>query len=55
MDKEVLVILKLKKIIFTAVKINFLVEVDSGNILVSIRIFSSEENYKYFIGYLYDD
>ena len=42
-------ILKLKK------KIVFLREVNIEKILVSNKISSDEKNYKYFIGYLYND
>ena len=39
----------------TAIKVLFLEDLDIENILVSSKIFSSGKNYKYFIGYLYDD
>ena len=31
------------------------VDVDFENVLLSNKIFSSEKNFKYFIGYLYND
>ena len=31
------------------------IEIDIKKILVSKKIFSGEKNYKYFIGYLYND
>ena len=46
-------ILKLKKINFFAIKVLFFVDIN--NVLLSKKISSREENYKYFIGYLYDD
>ena len=33
----------------------FLKDVDINNVVVSNKISSDEKNYKYFIGYLYDD
>ena len=39
----------------TAIRVLFLEDLDTENILVSSKIFSSGKNYKYFIGYLYDD
>ena len=45
-------ILKLKKIIFTAVRfLFFLKDVDIGKVLVS----NKKKNFKYFIGSLYND
>ena len=55
MDEELyLVILKMKNKIFTTIKSYFL-DVDTDNTIVIYKIYSSETNYKYFIGYLYDD
>ena len=48
-------ILKLKNKNVTAMKVLFFKDVDADNILVSKKISSYEENYEYFIGYLYDD
>ena len=48
--------LKLKKINFTAIKVVFFLEgVDIEKVLVSKKIYFGEKNYKYLIGYLYDD
>ena len=47
---------RLKNINFTAIKVLFLLEdVDDRKVLVSNKISSGEKNYKYFIGYLYND
>ena len=49
-------ILKLKKINFTVIKVLFFFEdVDIEKSLLSTKISSREKNYKYFIGCLYDD
>ena len=48
-------ILKLKKINFTTIKVLFLKDVDIEKVLVSNKIFCGEKNHKYFIGYLYDN
>ena len=49
-------ILKLKKINFTAIKVLFFLKgVDIEKVLVSNKISLGERNYKYFIGYLYND
>ena len=41
---------------FTAMKIHFFKkDVDTESILIFNKAFSSEKNYKYFIGYLCDD
>ena len=49
-------ILELKKNIFYHFKSPiFSEDVDIDNVLVSNKISSGEKNYKYFIGYLYDD
>ena len=54
--KERLAILKLKKINFTTIKVLFLKkDVDIEKVLVSRKISSGEKNYKYHIGYLYND
>ena len=42
--------LKLKKINFTAIR-----DVDIEKVYVSNKISFGEKNYKYFIGYLYND
>ena len=58
MDKEILglAILKSKKINFTTIKVLFFLEdADNEKISVSNKISFGEKNYKYFIGYLYDD
>ena len=44
-------ILKLKRIAFTTIKVPFLGDVDINNMLMSNKIFSGE----FFVGYLYDD
>ena len=47
-------VLKLKKINFTAIKLlYFLKDVDVEKVLVSKKVSSGEKNYKYFIGYCY--
>ena len=49
-------ILKLKNINFTAIKVLFFIEDrDVENASVSSKISAGEKSYKYFIGYLYDD
>ena len=54
--KKRLGILKLKKQSFTAIKVLFFKkDVDIEKELVSNKIYFGEKNYKYFIGYLYDD
>ena len=56
LKKERLAILKLKKINFTTIKVLFLKkDVDIEKVLISRKISSGEENYKYPIGYLYND
>ena len=46
----------MKKINFTPIKVLFLKkDVDIEKVLTSNKISSGEKNYKYFIGYLYDD
>ena len=45
-----------KKIFFYQLKSPFLLkDVDTEKVLVSKKISSGEKNYKYFIGYLYND
>ena len=48
-------ILKLKNINFTAIKVLFIKDVDVDNVLVPNKVSSGEKNYKYFIGYLHED
>ena len=48
-------ILKLKNINFTAIKVLFIKDVDIDNVLVPNKVSSGEKNYKYFIGYLHED
>ena len=49
-------ILILDKINFTTIKILFFKkDVDNEKVLVSKKISFGEKNYKYFIGYLYND
>ena len=59
MGKEILtliLILKLKNINFTANKTPiFLKDVDIEKVLVSNKTCFGEKNYKYFIGYLFND
>ena len=56
LKKERLAILRLKKINFTTIKVLFLKkDVDIEKVLISRKISSGEENYKYHIGYLYND
>ena len=50
-----MVILRLKKINVTAIKVLFLRDVDIEKILMSNKISFGIKKYKYFIGYLYDD
>ena len=53
---KILVILKLKKITFTVIKVLFFKkDIDIEKVLVSNKISSVEKNYEYFIGYLYND
>ena len=47
--------MKLKKINFTSSDSYFLGEVDIEKVLVSDKISFGKKNYKYFIGYLYND
>ena len=46
--------MKLKKLSFTAMRLS-LRDVDTEKVLVSNKISFGEKNYKYFIGYLYND
>ena len=46
-------ILKLKKINFTVIKVLFFIYIEKA--LVSNKIYSGGKNYKYFIGYFYND
>ena len=48
-------ILKLKKVNFTAIKVLFLKDVDIEKVLLSKKTSSGEKIYKCFIGYLYKD
>ena len=52
-------IIEKKKLTFRDIKIKksliFLENGDNGNALVSKKIISDKENYKYLIGYWYDD
>ena len=48
-------ILKLKKINFIAINVLFLEDVDNEKVLISNNICSPGKNYKYCIGYLYND
>ena len=45
----------MKKIIVTAIRSYFLGDVDIEKVLVSDKISFGEKNYKYFVGYLYND
>ena len=56
--KEILTFgdIEIEKIIFTVIKVLFFLEdVDPEKVLVSNKIFPCEKNYKYFIGFLYND
>ena len=51
-----LAILKLNKINFTVIRLLFFLgDADIEKLLVSDKISFGEKNYKYFIGYLYDN
>ena len=50
-----MVILKLQKTKFNSIKVLFFENVDTEKVLLSNKISSDEKNYKYFIGYLYND
>ena len=57
MDKEILMFgnIEIEKINFTVMRLLlFLGDVDIEKILVSNKISFGENNYKYFIGYLYN-
>ena len=57
MDKEILTFgnIEIEKINFTVMRLLlFLGDVDIEKILVSNKISFGENNYKYFIGYLYN-
>ena len=57
MDKEILTFgnIEIEKINFTGMRLLlFLGDVDIEKILVSNKISFGENNYKYFIGYLYN-
>ena len=45
----------MKKINFTGIRFPFLGDVDIEEVLVSDKISFGEKNYKYLIGYLYND
>ena len=55
MNKEILTfgVLKLKKIHFTTIRLNK--DVDNEKVLLSNKISSGEKNYKFFIGYLWNN
>ena len=56
MGQEILTFVKKKKLLISSKKTsNFLGDVDIEKLLVSNKISFGEKNYKYFIGYLYDD
>ena len=55
MVKKRLGVLKLKKINFATIKVLFLEDVDTERVLVSTKVSSGEKNFKYFIGYFYND
>ena len=57
MGKEILTFgdVGIEKHKFYRYKSPIFLDVDIDNILVSNKISSGEKNYKYFIGYLYDD
>ena len=40
---------------FSQLQKSYFLDVDTDNTIVIYKIYSSETNYKYFIGYLYDD
>ena len=47
--------MKLKNVNYTAINVLFLEDVDINNAFVSNKTFPWEKNYKYFIGYFYDN
>ena len=58
MGKEILMFrdIEIEKINFTAIRLLFFVkDVDIEKVLVSDKISFGEKNFKYFIGYLYND
>ena len=53
MGKEILQ--KFKQMKFTAIRLLFIKDLDIEEVLVSNQISFGKKNYKYFIGYLYND